>query len=721
MATIKDIALLAGVSHGTVSNVLNKTGKVSTDKMRRVMDAAKKLGYVPNVQAQLLRQGSSNTVALILPTILEDTYRTFYLALLQSLKEKGFSLELYQTNDIAEEELQILSSLSLSALAALIVIPSPGDLCLSFYEHADCPVIFVNRTMPICNNFTTQICFDFSKIGSQIGEYAFKKSWKQIAFFSSSSNPSDESELFNGICTSLAAHDISVQKFTSDNYLMINRAFAIFSQSQEFDAIITVGNLRAEAVSSALRFLEKSDSCELLCIGNKQTFSYEKPEIFTLDFGNMATKVSELFTSHLQNGCFESPATCLSAKGFSFQFPLSQKEESITMLTLESPTTAALEYLLPYLKKSTGIDLKITALGYNDLHTQIKEMGDQICYDLVRIDTALLDTLGHNIYLPLQETSLLTSNRINNIVKNTPKNYTHSRDVLCALPLDPSVQILLYRKDLFEDDILKRAYYETFREQLQVPETIEQWQKTARFFTHGFNPHSPTLYGTALTCGRSAIAACDFLPYYLSLHASFPKEDKLFDTESMRASLEQYASMTAYAPQVQHWWKDSVRQFADGNVATVMTFSNHASYILNSNYTNIMKKIGVAMVPGGRPLLGGGALGICKNTPKQEACCKFLAWLFHPDITTAIVRLGGASPVADTYFQYENCSIFPWLSTIGKNFPLGTRGNSISKDFQFSAPEYELALGTAVYQMIQQQLSPAETAKRAQELYDRSV
>lgn len=721
MATIKDIAILAGVSHGTVSNVLNKTGKVSTDKMRRVMDAAKELGYVPNVQAQLLRQGSSNTVALILPTILEDTYRTFYLALLQSLKEKGFTLELYQTNDIAEEELQILSSLSLPALAALIVISSPGDLCLSFYEHANCPVIFVNRTVPIHNNFTTQICFDFSKIGSQIGDYVLKKSWKQIAFFSSSSNPSDESELFNGICTSLAAYNISVQKFTSDNYLMINRAFSIFSQSQQFDAVIAVGNLRAEAVSSALRFLEKSESCELLCIGNKQTFSYEKPEVFALDFGKMAAKVSELFTSYLQNGYFDSPDACLSAKGFSFQFPLFQKEESITMLTLESPTTAALEYLLPYLKKTTGIDLKITALGYNDLHTQIREMNNQICYDLVRMDTALLDTFGQNIYLPLKDTSLFDSERIKNIVKNAPKNYTHSQNILYALPLDPSVQILLYRKDLFDDDILQRAYYETFREQLHVPETIEQWQKTARFFTRGFNPHSPTLYGTTLTCGRSAIAACDFLPYYLSLHASFPKEDKLFDTESMRASLEQYASMTAYAPQVQHWWKDSVRQFADGNIATVMTFSNHASYILNSNYTNIMKKTGIAPIPGRRPLLGGGSLGICKNTQKQDACCTFLEWLFHPDITTAIVRLGGASPVSDAYFQYENRSVFPWLSTIGENFSLGTRGNGIYEDLQFSAPEYELALGTAVYQMIQQQLSPAETAKKAQEIYDRSI
>lgn len=47
MATIKDIAKKAGVAQGTVSNVLNGKGNVSSDKIRRVMEAARQLGYVP--------------------------------------------------------------------------------------------------------------------------------------------------------------------------------------------------------------------------------------------------------------------------------------------------------------------------------------------------------------------------------------------------------------------------------------------------------------------------------------------------------------------------------------------------------------------------------------------------------------------------------------------------------------------------------------------------
>ena len=57
MPTIKDIALLAGVSHGTVSNVLNGRGNVSVEKIRRVEEAARQLGYSLDDRARRLRQG----------------------------------------------------------------------------------------------------------------------------------------------------------------------------------------------------------------------------------------------------------------------------------------------------------------------------------------------------------------------------------------------------------------------------------------------------------------------------------------------------------------------------------------------------------------------------------------------------------------------------------------------------------------------------------------
>ena len=77
MATILDVANLAGVSQGTVSNVLNRKGNVSSEKIKVVEEAAKQLGFTINEKAKMLRKGSSNIIAVILPNIQFRHYRDF--------------------------------------------------------------------------------------------------------------------------------------------------------------------------------------------------------------------------------------------------------------------------------------------------------------------------------------------------------------------------------------------------------------------------------------------------------------------------------------------------------------------------------------------------------------------------------------------------------------------------------------------------------------------
>jgi len=68
-----DVARLAGVSRSTVSYVLtgrtNGRVTISPETKQRVMDAVAELGYVPDVQAQALRSGSTRTIGVIIPDI----------------------------------------------------------------------------------------------------------------------------------------------------------------------------------------------------------------------------------------------------------------------------------------------------------------------------------------------------------------------------------------------------------------------------------------------------------------------------------------------------------------------------------------------------------------------------------------------------------------------------------------------------------------------------
>ncbi|MDY0908591.1 LacI family DNA-binding transcriptional regulator [Microbacterium sp. CFBP9034] len=63
--SIRDVALRAGVSVGTVSNVLNRPDEVSADSVDRVSRAIEDLGYVRNDAARKLRAGVSTTVGFV--------------------------------------------------------------------------------------------------------------------------------------------------------------------------------------------------------------------------------------------------------------------------------------------------------------------------------------------------------------------------------------------------------------------------------------------------------------------------------------------------------------------------------------------------------------------------------------------------------------------------------------------------------------------------------
>ncbi len=65
MATIKDVARLAGVSVATVSRVINNSPKASDASRQAVQDAMENLNYHPNANARALAQQSTETIGLV--------------------------------------------------------------------------------------------------------------------------------------------------------------------------------------------------------------------------------------------------------------------------------------------------------------------------------------------------------------------------------------------------------------------------------------------------------------------------------------------------------------------------------------------------------------------------------------------------------------------------------------------------------------------------------
>ena len=95
MATIKQIAELAGVSRGTVDRVLNNRGSVNANTAARVREIAEKLNYKPNKAGLMLAAQKKN---LKIGVILFPDSNPFFSEVLDSIKSKA------QVWDITEEE-----------------------------------------------------------------------------------------------------------------------------------------------------------------------------------------------------------------------------------------------------------------------------------------------------------------------------------------------------------------------------------------------------------------------------------------------------------------------------------------------------------------------------------------------------------------------------------------------------------------------------------------
>ena len=125
MVTIKDIAKRAGVAQGTVSNVLNGKENVSSEKIKRVMDAAHELGYVPNERAALLRKGPNDSLAVIMPSPRARQYTEFYSGFKHYAQAHGFLVTQHlideNTPSSEEEAFMEIKPLQVKGIACISV------------------------------------------------------------------------------------------------------------------------------------------------------------------------------------------------------------------------------------------------------------------------------------------------------------------------------------------------------------------------------------------------------------------------------------------------------------------------------------------------------------------------------------------------------------------------------------------------------------------------
>lgn len=143
--TIKDVAEFAGVGVGTVSRVLNNNPHVDTGTKQKVIEAIKRLGYVPNPHARRLSTGESNLITVITPEMKGDFYQILMSSIDEVLIKNGYSSLLYPLYNQKKFEALKKSSDILLSTDGIIVDGVNADKLLTEVVNPQTPVICIEQ------------------------------------------------------------------------------------------------------------------------------------------------------------------------------------------------------------------------------------------------------------------------------------------------------------------------------------------------------------------------------------------------------------------------------------------------------------------------------------------------------------------------------------------------------------------------------------------------
>lgn len=728
MPTISDIAKLAGVSQGTVSNVFNNKCNVSSDKIKKVMDAAMELGYVPNERAKLLRKGHTNLLSVFLPNIQSKQYIEFYLGFKSYADSHGYDVLLQLTNQNNPEAeaaaLQRARSYMVRGMAVYTsftedtiynpYIDDSGNMKLS--EE----VLFIDRKVSYSDHY---IGFDYEPVGRALGLKALEAEYTDIFLLTGPLTFSNEADFYRGFMNVLKGSSCRVHHVQTDVHRKYQNVMQFFDTHSPQAVFISNYDF-AESIKDIYNTFFYSGDLPIYTVSPLFTMPEKDFIKYEMNYRRLGNLAAEKLINALDNS---EPlhSTVLENSGFrnwSSHVAVLKDNRPLKVLTLDTPSVYSMKHLVKLYTKKTGTPIDITTVSYDEMYNILSTLDENSGYDVLRIDITWLNWFSERILTPMEKINPSVMNDLPSFMDRTIHPYSMINGHLYTLPFTPSIATLFYRRDLFDNSIYKQMYREKYKRELTVPSTFDEFNHVARFFTKSYNPTSPVDYGATLTMGSLGVSSSEFLIRLFSRQENlYDKSGKIhLNSNAAKWALENLIEAKKYtSPEYCDWWTDTASSFADGNVAMAILYTNFASNILNPD-SKVMGHIGFSSTPGHNPVVGGGYLGISRFSDRPEEALSFIRWACSEPVSSARTTLGSVSACRLTYENYEIINHYPWLDLSQKDFT-NSRGRRIPLTCKIPFNEYEFVglLGNAIKSVFNGSKTSDEALDEVQVLFEK--
>lgn len=305
--TIREVAAHAGVSHQTVSRVINQNERVNPETRQRVQQAIAELGYSPNAIARYMAHGRTSTLACISPNLTDYTFASIIEGAEIEARRSGYFLLTASASDV-ETFFDLVEQLILSRRTEGLIVINPYIDDRYLYLPDETPTVILGA----CSRqpFIDSIALDDVTSGAQAVQHLLDLGHRRIATISGPQREDCAQDRQQGYMRALLLagiqpdHELVVEGdwTATSGYQAVNKWL---EKGLQFSAIFAQNDRMAIGALRALRDNGKRTPEDVSVIGfdDMPLASYFDPPLTTMrqDVASQGKLAARLLIQRLKN------------------------------------------------------------------------------------------------------------------------------------------------------------------------------------------------------------------------------------------------------------------------------------------------------------------------------------------------------------------------------------------------------------------------------------